>query len=927
MARRAEAGTAHALGGEGSNRLGGPFTPTKQPEYVPHRIALFEQCFKDQEDARRAKAGRPINIELPDGTVKTGTAFETTPHTIAAEISKGLANAVIVAKVFYTETMSGEEGLVAADDDEEDEAEEIAESKICQEYASKLETDKGELWDLHRPLEGSCRMKLLKFDDPEGQHCFWHSSAHILGQCLEAEYGSHLTVGPALTSGFYYDCYMGDTPLTQEAFPVLNKHAERIAKEDQKFHRLVIAKEQALEMFKHNPFKVALISNKIPDGGKTTCYRCGPLIDLCKGPHLPSTGKVKAFEAFKNSSAYWLGKSDNDSLQRVYAISFPDKKQLTEHKRLIAKAEELDHRKVGAKQDLYFFDSNVSPGSCFWLPMGTRIYNKLIDFMKSEYRLRGFHEVISPNIYSCDLWKTSGHYQNYKENMYTFDVEKQEWGLKPMNCPGHCIMFQKMAPSYKQLPVRLADFGVLHRNEVSGSLTGLTRVRRFQQDDAHIFCRPDQITDEVMAALDFLFFVYKSFGFEFELKLSTRPKKALGAVDMWDEAEKDLAEALESTGLPWELNPADGAFYGPKIDIKLSDALKRTHQCGTIQLDFQLPIRFNLQYKTEEVTTGAAGGGGGGGKGGQSAPDAPTANGAAGDAASAQPAAGSSKGGEEFQEGVLKPGHKRPVIIHRAILGSVERMAAILVEHTEGRFPFWLSPRQAIVCPISEKSHHYALWVRQTLQDHGYYVEADTSSATVNKKILNAQHAQWNYILVVGEKESQSGTITVRRREDGPKDQVEMAMPQLLELFASLGTPCSKNLNSFKAYQPPGSHKQEHQQNQVVNGTINGTTLMHADNPGPRESPTNNPGSKKAHQSLGDKLRRSGSLTVEISDDGDLEAVLEQQPFIGGFRPSRRDADLYQQVVASNVPPKTPNMIRWYEQVAHFNEDQRATWR
>eukprot|EP00922_Rhytidocystis_sp_ex-Travisia-forbesii_P039365 GHVS01058540.1.p1 GENE.GHVS01058540.1~~GHVS01058540.1.p1 ORF type:complete len:578 (+),score=49.20 GHVS01058540.1:40-1734(+) len=553
-------------------------------------------------------------------------------------------------------------------------------------------------------------------------------------------------------------------------------HAERICKENQIFERLVMTKEEALEMFSDNPFKVQLITNKIPDAALTSAYRCGRFVDLCRGPHLPSTGKVRAFAVTKHSSAYWLAQSDLDSLQRTYAISFPEAKQLKEYNRLVEEAKKRDHRTLGSNLDLFFFDPSVSPGSCFWLPEGARLYNKLSDFMRNEYRIRGFAEVITPNIFSCDLWKTSGHYQNYKENMYLFEVEGKEWGLKPMNCPGHCCMFKHMNPSYKQLPIRLADFGVLHRNEMTGSLSGLTRVRRFQQDDAHIFCTAEQIKAEVLAALEFLFFVYGRFGFEYELQLSTMPKKALGSKEQWDVAEKALEEALNETGKKWTLNPGDGAFYGPKVDIRLWDALKRSHQCGTVQLDFQLPLRFNLQYRTQDEAI---------------ADESSTKRGAA-DAAHCENPTDSLS----FKEGHIRPGCARPVMIHRAILGSIERMVAVLIEHTAGKFPFWLSPRQAIVLPISDKHNEYAQWVEKTLTNFGYDVGIDMSSNTINKKIREAQIHQWNYMLVVGEQESNSGTVTVRMRED-PKHQQQLPVQQLLAKFEEENMPSSQQLKQF----------------------------------------------------------------------------------------------------------------------------------
>ncbi|CAB4064793.1 TARS [Lepeophtheirus salmonis] len=443
----------------------------------------------------------------------------------------------------------------------------------------------GQVFDLDRVLEKSCRLELIKFDDEEGKAVFWHSSAHILGEAMERVYGDH--------------------KVSDSDFKVLDNMTKSIVKEKQPFERLEMKKEDLLEMFKYNKFKLRILNERVKTP-TTTVYRCGPLIDLCR-------------------ATYWEGNSEAESLQRIYGISFPDNKLMKEWKLFQEEAAKRDHRKLGREQDLFFFHE-LSPGSCFFQPKGAHIYNKLIDFIKEEYWERGFKEVISPNIYNANLWKTSGHWDHYAENMFRFEIEKE-----------------KFVRSWRDLPIRMSDFGVLHRNELSGALTGLLRVRRFQQDDAHIFCMPNQIKDEMKA-------------------LSTRPEKFMGDPSVWDQAEKDLTESLNATGLPWKLNPGDGAFYGPKIDVNLTDALRRQHQCGTIQLDFQLPLRFNLNYIDDK--------------------------------------------GEK----------KHPVIIHRAILGSVERMFAILTESFGGKWPFWLSPPKK-------------------LTEEGFCCEADVDDgSTMNKK-------------------------------------------------------------------------------------------------------------------------------------------------------------------------------------------------
>lgn len=528
---------------------------------------------------------------------------------------------------------------------------------------------------------------------------------------MEKLYGGHLCYGPPIEEGFYYDMWCESAAVSSNDFGSIEDKVKGIVKEKQPFERLEMKKEDLLKMFEYNKFKQRILNEKVTTP-TTTVYKCGPLIDLCRGPHVRHTGKIKSFSVTKSSATYWEGKADAESLQRIYGISFPDPKQLKEWKHFQEEAAKRDHRKIGKEQELFFFHE-LSPGSCFFLPKGAYIYNTLIDLIKSEYRKRGFQEVVSPNIYNAKLWERSGHWQHYAENLFQFDVEKEKFALKPMNCPGHCLMFDHRQRSWRELPLRMADFGVLHRNELSGALSGLTRVRRFQQDDAHIFCQPEQIKEEIAGCLDFLKAVYDVFGFTFKLYLSTRPEKYMGEIEIWNTAEKQLSESLDAFGYKWEINPGDGAFYGPKIDIIIMDALRRPHQCATIQLDFQLPIRFDLNYVS---------------------------------------------GGEDGEK-------KRPVMIHRAILGSVERMIAILCENYGGKWPFWLSPRQCIVVPVAPPFNEYANQVRQQLHDAGFMCEADVDDGnTLNKKVRNAQIAQFNFILVVGEKELENKTANVRTR-------------------------------------------------------------------------------------------------------------------------------------------------------------------
>ncbi|KAG5087696.1 hypothetical protein JHK86_000308 [Glycine max] len=628
---------------------------------IPKRVRLFETIQAEQRTQRLSLSPDPIKVTLPDGNVKDAKKWLSTPLDVAREISKNLANSALIAKV------------------------------------------NGVLWDMTRPLEDDCQLQIFKFDDDEGRDTFWHSSAHILGQSLETEYGCKLCIGPCTTrgEGFYYDAFYGDLGLNDDHFKQIEAGA---------------LKAVAIE-----------IINDLPADKTITVYRCGPLVDLCRGPHIPNTSFVKAIACLKASSAYWRGDKDRESLQRVYGISYPDQKSLKEYLHRLEEAKKYDHRILGVKQEL-ILHHEWSPGSWFFLPHGARIYNKLMDFIRNQYRDRGYQEVISPNVFNMDLWVQSGHAANYREDMFILEVDKQEFGLKPMNCPGHCLMFKHRVRSYRELPLRFADFGVLHRNEASGALSGLTRVRRFQQDDAHIFCRESQIKDEVRNGLNFINYVYKIFGFTYELKLSTRPEKYLGDIATWDKAESALKEALDDFGKPWQLNEGDGAFYGPKIDISVSDALSRKFQCATLQLDFQLPDRFKLEFSAEDEAK-----------------------------------------------------IERPVMIHRAILGSVERMFAILLEHYKGKWPFWLSPRQAIVCPVSEKSQSYALQVRDQIHQAGYHVDADTTDRKIQKKVREAQLAQYNFILVVGEEEANSGQVSVRVRDLA--EHKVMSIEKLLEHF------------------------------------------------------------------------------------------------------------------------------------------------
>ncbi|CDW83862.1 threonyl-trna [Stylonychia lemnae] len=676
-----------------------------------------------------------IKIQYDDKSYEF-PALSVSPYTLFKQISekanlqKSQQSFPLLASIFY-QNPEFQNNIVDPDQIEED--------------SVQMNQDKWQYVDLQKPIMGDCQIKFLTQEDNKDivQNTLWHSSAHILGAAIEEVYDDSLmTMGPAIKEGFFYDFHT-QSKVTQETYNDLQKNIDQIIKKNHKFERLEISKEEALDLI----------------------YKIGEFIDLCTGPHLSQTGQVKAFKITKHSSAYWLGDQKKESLQRVYGISFLSKDEMKAYEKAKEAALKNDHRNIGQDQSLFFFNK-FSPGSAFFLSHGAKIYNKLVDLMRNEYLRRGYQEVLSPNLYHIDLWKVSGHYRNYKENLFLIKNQDHEdqtkpletYGLKPMNCPGHCLIFKNRSSSYKELPIRYADFGVLHRNEISGALTGLTRVRRFQQDDAHIFCRKDQIEEEIEKCLDFLNTIYSLFGFNWQIFLSTRPESSMGSDQQWQEAELQLTNALNKTGKPWKLNKGDGAFYGPKIDIIIQDSVGRDIQCGTIQLDFQLPIRFNLQYSAGHSTAED-----------NSEQDQDEKSGCHYDKTELarevfEPDEFSS---QQFvwEEQPLRRGHERPVIIHRAILGSVERFIAIITEHLAGKWPIWLSPRQIQVCSVSEKYIDYSALVYKQLKELGYEVELDVSNTSVSKKVRNAQLDQSNLILIVGEQEENSNAVDIRTRE------------------------------------------------------------------------------------------------------------------------------------------------------------------
>ncbi len=562
-----------------------------------------------------------------------------------------------------------------------------------------------------------------------------HSCAHVLAQAvLEMFPEAKLGIGPTIEDGFYYDFELPRT-LIPEDLPLIEKKMKHIAKQNQTFVMQTEDPEKSVEFLKKTgqKFKVELAEQFISEGSELTfCENIRPqdgklmFVDLCRGGHVEHTGQLGPFKLMKISGAYWRGDEKNPMLQRIYGTCWHTQDELNTYLKRLAEAAKRDHRKLGVALDLFRFH-DISPGSVFYLPKGAFIYNKLMEFMRSEYVKRGYNEVRTPLIYDKELWETSGHWKHYKENMFLVDMDGKESSLKPMNCPSHMLIYKMDLKSYRDLPLRIADFAPLHRNELKGALSGMTRVRKFCQDDAHIFVTEDQIEQEILDFMEFVRYVYTEvFDFEYEIKLATKPEKAMGEDHLWEVAENALKSSLEKAGVDYELNEGDGAFYGPKIDFYIKDALGRKWQCGTMQIDFQMPQSFELEYE------GADG----------------------------------------------KP--HRPIVLHRALFGSVERFFAILIEHYAGTFPTWLSPIQVAILPVSDKFCDYANDVSEQLKGLGVRVSIDDSNESLGKKIRNAEMKRTPYMLVVGEKEVAEKGVAVRNYET--KDQTEMKLEEFLEM-------------------------------------------------------------------------------------------------------------------------------------------------
>ncbi|MCK4622333.1 MAG: threonine--tRNA ligase [Desulfuromonadales bacterium] len=611
-----------------------------------------------------------LQIELPDGSVKE-VESGTTPYDIASGIGENLARQAVAAQF------------------------------------------NGQLIDVSQPLESAGKLKLITQNSPEALEIIRHSSAHLMAQAVKDLYGDEIqvTIGPAIKDGFYYDFYSATKKFVPEDFAVIEKKMAELAKEDLRIVREEISRTDAIKMFREmgEEYKVELIEDL--DEERVSIYRQGNFVDLCRGPHIPRTGMIKVFKLTSLAGAYWRGDEKNAMLQRIYATAFQNKKDLKAHLNRLEEARKRDHRKLGRELDLFSFNEDAGSGLVIWHPKGAMLRTVIEDFERKEHLKRGYDIVMGPQILKTELWQISGHYEHYRENMYFTEIDEQSYGIKPMNCLAHMLIYKSKPRSYRNLPLRYFELGTVHRHEKSGVLHGLLRVRAFTQDDAHILCRPDQIDAEVKGVMQFIQDVAGIFGFEYRMELSTRPEKSIGSDADWEQATSALRSALEDSGHPFEINEGDGAFYGPKIDVKLKDALDREWQCATIQCDFTLPDRFGLNYIGAD--------------------------------------------GEKH----------RPVMLHRVILGSIERFIGILIEHYAGSFPLWLSPVQAIVLNVTDNQAEYAQQVYNQLRAAGVRVELDLRNEKLGFKIREAQMAKIPYMLVIGDREMEEQTVAPRYRD------------------------------------------------------------------------------------------------------------------------------------------------------------------
>ena len=575
----------------------------------------------------------------------------------------------------------------------------------------------GEVVDLRTVIDKDCELNILTFNDEKGKGAFRHTTSHIMAQAIKRLYpDTKLAIGPSIEDGFYYDIDR-ETPLVAEDLEKIEAEMKKIVKEDLPIKQYTMPRAEAIAYFKEKdePYKVELIED-LPENSVISFYSQGEFTDLCAGPHLMSTKPVKAFKLTSLAGAYWRGSEKNKMLQRVYGTSYPKKAELEEYLHMMEEAKKRDHRKLGKELGLFMMREE-GPGFPFFLPKGMELKNQLLDYWREIHKKAGYVEISTPIMLSRHLWETSGHWDHYKDNMYTTVIDDEDFAIKPMNCPGGILVYESEPRSYRDLPLRMGELGLVHRHEKSGQLHGLMRVRCFTQDDAHIFMTPEQVRDEIKGVVKLINEVYSLFGFKYHVELSTRPEDNMGSDEDWDMATEALRGALDDLGLPYVVNEGDGAFYGPKIDFHLEDSIGRTWQCGTIQLDFQLPLRFNLEY------TGAD--------------------------------------GEKH----------RPIMIHRVIFGSIERFIGILIEHFAGAFPTWLAPVQVKVLPISDKYMDYAQKVLDELNNSGVRAEIDTRAEKIGYKIREAQMKKIPYMLVVGAKEEEDGLVSVRSRFEGDEGQ------------------------------------------------------------------------------------------------------------------------------------------------------------
>ncbi|CAI3212632.1 threonine--tRNA ligase [Clostridium neonatale] len=576
------------------------------------------------------------------------------------------------------------------------------------------------LVDLSHKLKDNDEVNILTTDNEKAVEVLRHSISHIMAQAVKRLYkDAKLAIGPSIENGFYYDFDI-ENPLTVEDLEKIEQEMNNIINENLKFERMDVSREEALKLMeeRNEPYKVELI-NDLPEGEKISLYKQGDYVDLCRGPHIPSTKYVKAFKLTSVAGAYWRGNEKNKMLQRVYGVAFKDKTSLETYLHNLEEAKKRDHRKLGKELKLFTF-AEEGPGFPFFLPKGVILKNTLIDFWRKLHYEAGYVEVETPIMLNKKLWETSGHWYHYKENMYTSMIDGEEFALKPMNCPGGMLVYKSEAHSYRDFPMRVGELGRVHRHELSGALHGLMRVRAFTQDDAHIFMLPDQIKSEIKGVVELIDKVYSKFGFKYHVELSTRPEDSMGSDEEWKLAEDSLKGALEELNLDFIVNEGDGAFYGPKIDFHLEDSIGRTWQCGTIQLDFQLPQRFELEYVGSD--------------------------------------------GEKH----------RPIVIHRVIFGSIERFIGILIEHFAGKFPTWLAPVQVKVLPISDKFNDYSEQIKNELEKNGIRVEMDYRNEKIGYKIRESRNERVPYIVVVGEKEENEKKISLRSRKNGDEGSLEL---------------------------------------------------------------------------------------------------------------------------------------------------------